>query len=1492
MNRILILLLLFLSLGDFVSAQTNKLRNNSFEHKKKLVNNITLSCNNWLSTPSNPSYVSVGDLDVTGNQITVEAVINRTTPYSGGPLYAGDVVSKHDNPSDANYLLRPNSAEITTTNGYFRTPDICEIQLNKTYHIAMVYNGSTLKFYRNGFLMSQIPATGNLFQNNWQTRIGLYQNAAFNTNFIGYINEVRIWNVARTQAEIQAYMNSSLPNPSTQAGLLAYYTFDDLLNKQGNAAWNGTLGGSASINQANPSCTFIADSCYVVTPVGNVINTYTPVLGLDICKNKITVEDASTFNAGDTVLMIQMKGAVIDSSNTASFGTITDYKNSGNYEFNYVKSKSGNVIELKNFLTRQYDIPTGKVQLIRVPYYQNTNVTSTLTCLPWDGNKGGVLVLNVQDTITLNANIDVSGKGFKGAVGYNPQNATLDCFQNNYNYPISANLHAAQKGESITTISQNIICGKGNPAGGGGGGLGHNSGGGGGGNGGSGGYGGYQLEPCGMAPFDNRGIGGHTLSYNSSTNKIFMGSGGGAGHADNVGNLPNNGGDGAGIIIILSNFLKTNGNKIISNGSNAPACTIPPSADCHDGMGGGGAGGSILISTNQVLDNTAVETKGGNGADMVGSVPLGGKIGPGGGGGGGLFFINNTSLPPNITNTNAGGVNGVLTTGGNIPWGATPGQNGITLFNLIVPFDTALFVPNIDSVRISDSATGCKSFDFRGFGFTNTNPIANWQWYFGDGGTANTQNTSHTYSNTGTFSVKLVVTDINGCKDSITTNVTAYALNFDFNYQFNTCNPLSVQFHGIGSDTQNAYWDFGDGGTNSGNINPTHTYLNQGNYIVKYAVNNGACSDTLTKVVSLTIIQDNIVLTNDTTICYGTSKQLLTVPALSFCWSPTTYLNNSTIPDPIASPPHNITYYYTAEVTGNNLIVNGDFNAGNTGFTSQYVYANPNITEGQYFVGTNPQAWNPSMSPCTDHTTGNGNMMMVNGAPVPNVYVWRETVTVTPNTNYAFSTWIQALWPPNPAQLQFSINGNDIGNLITASLPTCTWTQFYTTWNSGNSTSAVISVVNKNTQVQGNDFALDDISFAPIYIKRDSVKILVDSPLVRTNNDTVFCAGGFAQLNAIGAINYSWSPPSGLNNSNIPNPIASPPSTTQYIVTGTTVNGCSAKDTVVITVNPKPTIAKSNDTTICRNTSVQLFASGGTTYNWSPAATLNNPNIANPVATPTTNTTYYIIVTNSNNCNNNDSVKVSLRPAAVFNISPDISTCFNTPAQLNASGGDIYSWNPSNYLTDPNIRNPQANPPNSTTYSVKIKDSNCNDSTTLSTQVTVLPLPIVQVNKQNDIDCSNDASQLNATGAFQYSWTPATTLSNPNIPNPVARPNVTTLYSVQGTDINGCKNTDTISVFVLGINKGQYLMPTAFTPNNDGINDCYGIKYWGIIQELDFSIYNRWGQRIFHSTTPGQCWDGTYKGQLQNPDVYVYMVKAKTSCDSNVFRKGTFVLIR
>jgi gliding motility-associated-like protein len=212
-------------------------------------------------------------------------------------------------------------------------------------------------------------------------------------------------------------------------------------------------------------------------------------------------------------------------------------------------------------------------------------------------------------------------------------------------------------------------------------------------------------------------------------------------------------------------------------------------------------------------------------------------------------------------------------------------------------------------------------------------------------------------------------------------------------------------------------------------------------------------------------------------------------------------------------------------------------------------------------------------------------------------------------------------------------------------------------------------------------------------------------------------------------------------------------------------------------------------------------------------------------------------------------------------------------------------------LSNSSISNPVASPQTTTNYSVQITDTVCNHTSTLSTTVTVLPLPTVKASKSNDLDCSNDVSQLAATGAAQYSWFPSNTLNNAGIADPIARPTVLTIYIVKGIDANGCANYDSVTVNITGNNKSGYFMPSAFTPNNDGNNDCYRIRYWGVIEELDFGIYNRWGERIFHTSNPNDCWDGTYKGEKQNPDVYVYLITAKTTC-GKVFKKGTFVLIR
>lgn len=227
---------------------------------KVVVRKCTVSaCDSWLYTNTLPSWASCGDLDIVGNKVTVECMFNKTpnnlTPH---------LVSKHQFASAVNYAIGPIHAEITTTNnGYVLLTAPCPPDSFKTYHVAMVYDGASLKYYRDGFLVASTPCSGNLINNDILTTIGQINSGTgpLLEQHKGYINEVRIWNVARTQQELRSNMNTSLPNPTTQVGLKGYWVFNDLINKQGDPQFNATLGGGALINQTNPQCTFIADSC-------------------------------------------------------------------------------------------------------------------------------------------------------------------------------------------------------------------------------------------------------------------------------------------------------------------------------------------------------------------------------------------------------------------------------------------------------------------------------------------------------------------------------------------------------------------------------------------------------------------------------------------------------------------------------------------------------------------------------------------------------------------------------------------------------------------------------------------------------------------------------------------------------------------------------------------------------------------------------------------------------------------------------------------------------------------------------------------------------------------------------------------------------------------------------------------------------------------------------------------------------------------------------
>ena len=198
-------------------------------------------------------YVNIGDLDITGNQLTVEAKIFMSSTSA----YAMNIVSKHTDSSNLNYLLRPKTFEISTSNGFYLMNNPYALELNKWYHVAGTYDGQFVRYYVNGCLVIKNPATGNLLQNNINTGIGnRTSNFQEFEQFFGSIDEVRIWNVCRSENDIKNNMNT-LPNPTTQVGLKGYYKFNsNLLNEIANINHGAAVGSIQYDNEATSINTF------------------------------------------------------------------------------------------------------------------------------------------------------------------------------------------------------------------------------------------------------------------------------------------------------------------------------------------------------------------------------------------------------------------------------------------------------------------------------------------------------------------------------------------------------------------------------------------------------------------------------------------------------------------------------------------------------------------------------------------------------------------------------------------------------------------------------------------------------------------------------------------------------------------------------------------------------------------------------------------------------------------------------------------------------------------------------------------------------------------------------------------------------------------------------------------------------------------------------------------------------------------------------------
>lgn len=450
----------------------------------------------------------------------------------------------------------------------------------------------------------------------------------------------------------------------------------------------------------------------------------------------------------------------------------------------------------------------------------------------------------------------------------------------------------------------------------------------------------------------------------------------------------------------------------------------------------------------------------------------------------------------------------------------------------------------------------------------------------------------------------------------------------------------------------------------------------------------GACTaddDVIVTIIPVTPIS----LTNDLTICEGDCANLTVSGGDFFEWDTDPDITDATLADQTVCPSSTTTYNVTSFTVGDNLIINGDFESGNTGFTSSYTFTNPtNTGEAQYNVIPNPSTYNGGFSACPDHTSGSGNMLVVNGSSVVGSNVWCQDVAVQPNTDYLFSAWLTSVHPSNPAELEFNINGIPFGSGLNATSTTCDWQEFFATWNSGISTTATICITNLNTNVMGNDFALDDISFSPVCEQTESVTVTVtDAPVANAEADLEVCEGETVSANTFSSTpfgaTFSWTNSNtaiGLAASgtgDLPSFTAtntgSTPITATITITPTSGSCSGADEAFTITVNPNPSVNAGVDQTVCEGTAVTLVADNpdGVSISWDNGIT-NNVSFVPSVGT----TTYTVTATNAvTGCFTTDEVDVNVVSMSSVTVNPagPFNTLSGTQTITASPGGGLWS---------------------------------------------------------------------------------------------------------------------------------------------------------------------------------------------------------------------------
>ena len=591
--------------------------------------------------------------------------------------------------------------------------------------------------------------------------------------------------------------------------------------------------------------------------------------------------------------------------------------------------------------------------------------------------------------------------------------------------------------------------------------------------------------------------------------------------------------------------------------------------------------------------------------------------------------------------------------------------------------------------------------------------------------------------------------------------------------------------------------------------NPTACPTETTTYTLEVVGSDGCIA---TETLTVTVEEVPITVGANADICLGESASLSAGGGVAYLWSPTAGLNDPTLANPTASP--SVTTTYTVTVTTANgceaesamtVNVHNPPTVQATGATEicageSTVLGAGNFVEYRWSPSTglsSATAATPTASP-TSTTTYTVTVMDEFGCTATD----QVTVNVSSGPTIV----------PGPARticrgqsVQISISGTG----------TYSWTPSNNVLNPTTAMPVVMPEVTTVYTVVVTD-AMGCTSSAAVTVNVEDLGVTAEvlSPLP-------LCPGELAQLNATGGTTYRWSPVEGLSNPNIANPIANPSTSTEYCVTVTRGDGCFDIKCLQVDIDelctvPNCSITASADVTICEGETTPLNVSEdmniATTYVWSPSTGLSNPNIANPIASPTQSTAYTVTGTTAAGCIATEMVTVFVADQPRIITYKDKEVCQGDSIYLLVNGHASYAWNNTNTLLFGDTEAPLVFPSTTTTYTVTVTGAmGCTATEDILVTViedcdAVLPptpptpsTPSCQVSGGPNVTiCQGQTMLLQGTGAVTYSWFPTTGLDNPNTSTPLAHPDVTTTYTVTGMDAAGCISSAIVTVTVGG----------------------------------------------------------------------------------------------